>query len=423
MRLLAVSLRHSSTGIAGAVIAGLSILIALTTRRAGLNLWPDMVTGLSQAGIFTGTLAAGFAAFEAGRWATPASARMAGAVRTPVAPCLLHAGATLGPLVIGWVVGVIVLLVVGLTTGTYGSPFVPWLLALGAALLAASTFGYIVGSLLRQRWYVPPLAAVLFFGLYVTAQLIPVRYGIKSLFPVVTNTDSAFVRHLPQAMWGQTALFVGGAVAVVCMLGGDWRRMPRGVIALVIVCLGLASIGAAAVIAINGQYVTGYNSRDFVCDGSHPRICLDRGYAAMMPRLLDRFERLDKRTAGTSLAATTLEQSVQGVGDEPAPGARSLYIEENTDFGVTLAVYRYIEKYGGLSACADRDADSLFAVGIVNAGLSSYDEIGFETFGDGAPGVDEYRRFLALDAREVNTWLTSHEDAYLTCTLTLSDLP
>lgn len=426
MRQFFAATRHSSTWILAALVTVVTVLVALTSRRDGLDLWADVVTGLSQATIFTGPLAAGFCAFESSRWVGPASSRLSGAVRVPVAARFLHASAVIFPVLFGYMLALAILALTGIFSGRYGAPYVLWLCALAASLVAAATFGYAVGIIGgRGKWYLAPLAALSFLALYVLSRAVPLPYGIRSLVPVVTNTDSVFVRHLPAAMVGQSLLFVGSSVLVLCIVGLGWRQATGRMIMLVAGAVVITGVGAIAVLSTNGQYTTGFNSRDFVCDEEDAEltICLNRGYAQALPKLRKQFDELNRRAAGTDLVAVRLEQNVEGVGDEPGEGARSVYVEENNEFGVVFAASRYVTKYGGFYECDPEDMGGLVAVSIVNTWLTGYDELGIGAFGDGAPGATEFQEFMKMDLHQGNQWMRAHETEYMTCTLVLSDLP
>lgn len=419
-------MRRSSTIVLGVVVAVLCPLVALNVRPVGLNLWPDLVTGLSQSSAYTGALAAGFCAWEAARWAAPGTARQPGAVRSPATIRVVHAAAVIAPVIGGFLVALAVLAVVGAMTGTYGAPFGPWLLALGAALILACASGYTVGAILRKRWFVPPLAAVLFIGALVLSRVAPVPYGARSLFPVILNTDSAFVRYVAPTMWGQTALFLAASLLLIALAGGGWMRARRFLAAIAVAGLVLiGSCGAAMVFSTNGQYTTGHNARDFVCSGSAPEICLNRGYSSAMQALRAGFRAMNEKAWGTALVATLLEQNVEGFGDLPAAGARSVYLETLDDAGIGLAVSRYLFKYGGAASCdyTSPDPTPFVAVSIVNTWLSGFDELGFEFIDEMAPGGAEYARFMDLSVAEGNAWLREHEAAYMNCSLTFEDLP
>jgi len=210
-------------------------------------------------------------------------------------------------------------------------------------------------------------------------------------------------------------------------VGGGWRRGRTRLIATVATAalVVVLTTGSSMVLSTNGQYVSGFNSRDFVCEGSAPTICLNRGYGSAMAPLREEFALFNEKTAGTSLVARQLQQNSEGVGDEPPAGTRSVYIETIDSLGMTTAVSRYAAKYGGAVNCdfTAGNPEPFWAVSIVNAWLTGYDEMGFETFDVSAPGVAEFHRFLSLSVADGNAWLRANESAYLACTLTFDELP
>lgn len=418
--------RHSSSVILGVLLAVVCPLIAISARHVGLNLWPDFVSGLSQSSAYTGVLAAGFCAWEAGRWARPGNARLPGSVRSPIGARISHASAVIAPAAGGFLIALAILATIGAVTGTYGAPFGPWLFALGAAQVFACASGYAVGAILGKRWFAPALAAALFLGAFILSRVAPVPYGVRSLFPVILNTDDTFIRYIAPTMWGQAGLFLSASMLLIVLIGGGWRRRRQLVASMGVAALVLAGLaGAGLVIATNGQYVTGHNGRDFVCAGSEPEICLNRGYADAMPSLQESFRTLNERAAGTTLTVTLLEQNGEGVGDAPSPGARSVYVETIDDPGIGLAVSRYLYKYGGLAACDVNSFDPIAysAVSIVNTWLTGFDELGFDEFDETTPEGAAYARFMDLSVQEGNAWLRANEARYMACSLTFEDLP
>lgn len=398
-----------------------NIALALVARTPGVNLWADLVTGLSQASLYTGAIAAGFAALEAGRWAPAAAPHLAASARAPVSVRALHAIVSIAPIVGGYLTSLLVLGTYGAVTGAYGSPYPPWLIALGGGLVLASAAGYSVGSAVGNRWFVAPAAAIGFYALFVVVRLTPVPFGAKSLYPVVTTMDSVFDRHLGAAMWGQTAFFLGLSIVLILIVKRGWRPALRAILGGVCVLAAAAAIvGAGTVLATNGQYTTGYNSRDFVCtSGPGLTTCLNRGYASAMPLVAQQFEKMNEKAAGTGLMATKLEQNVEGIGDAPAPDSRSVYIEQVNRASIAFSVYRYVEKYGGSYNC--RDSTSYLAHDYVDVWLSG-DKDSITDVGD-LPGLAQYRKLEALTPSEANSWFQAHFDLYLSCRLSISDLP
>jgi hypothetical protein len=424
LRAIILNVRHSSTFIAAVVVAVVDVLLALGARATGLNLWADLLTGLSQASVYTGVVAAGFSAFEASRWSPSASARLRVSVRSPVAVRAVHVSAVIAPLIGGYLLALLALQIYAISTGAYGVPFAPWLIAIGAALVLAAVFGYCVGAAAGNHWYVPPAAALAFYALFVFIRVIRSSYGATSLFPAILNFDSVFASHIGTTMWGQIAFFLGLSAILVLIIRGGWRKAQRiqlsGLVALIAVP---TIVGAAVVLSTNGQYTTGHNSRDFVCESTKPTICVNRGYSAALPLLEPRLHDMNSLVAGTGLTADRLEQNVEGSGDSTSQGARSLYIEQIDRDGMNFAVYRYVQKYGSATSCDQPIAgeEARLSEGYVDSWLSNYNDpwIGYGTF----PGMKHLHALESLSTSEGNSWFRANYQAYMSCTLQFSDLP
>jgi len=401
------------------------IYMAFESRRTGLNLWPDLVSGLSQSTVITGPLASGVCAWASSRWAAPAADRIRSASRSSASIRFAHAAETIGPVVAAFPAAVLVLAIYGMTTGAYGFPFIPWLLALWSCLLAAASFGYAFGMALGARWFTSVAAAIAFFALYLLSQSIGLPHGVRSLFPAVIDRDTAFARYLPESMWGQAVLFTAVSLLLITAADPARRRLtpPAGIAVAFLAVLAVG--GGALVVHSNGQYLTGYNSRDFVCSGAQPEICLNRGYAAAHAPLHEEFARFEEKTRGTTLAPVLLEQNVEGIGDAPSPGARSVYLDGVDADGLRLSVFSYATKYGGQQACMDEGTpyQRILAVAIVDAWLAGFDEYGPGELEPTAPGAAEWARMSGVPVAEGNAWLRTHESEYLSCTLSLGDLP
>lgn len=402
------------------MVATVSVWLAVQASLPGLQLWADLVTGLSSASLFTGTLAAGFCAYQANEWAYANRYRVWSGVRSPAVARLHHALSVFTPLILGYCVALILLALYALIHRTYGSPSPAWLTSLGAAVLLSSAFGYSLGVTVGRRWFIAPGAAILYFALFLLSRGASLPFGAQSLFPAVNNTDSVFVRHLSSTLFGQTCFWIGSAVVLVLLLGGGWRRGSRRWVAIwVTLALAVTSAGAISVVTHNGQVTTGYNSRDFVCRSGSPTVCLNKGYANAMTPLFDRFASINYIAINTQLFATRLEQNVEGIGDEPLLGARSLYVEQlESDEDIGFAVFRYLAKYGGSSSCADSNSQSATATTYVDSWLS-----GFYYQLDGFPQPERLEALKRLSTFDGKAWFQSQAAKYFSCTLTFADLP
>jgi type IV secretory pathway VirB2 component (pilin) len=425
MRTFILMARRSAAPVGGLVIAVLVWAMALSATTPGLRLWPDLVTGLSAASIYTGTVAAGFAAFEAGRWKVANASRTRYGVRSPGTGRLLHAAAVMAPLVAGYLLSLLALSVYAAAAGYYGEPSLVWLAAVGATLIVASSLGYVIGSAVGMYWFVPPAAALAFYAMYVIAWSLRLPFGVQSLFPYVTNTDSNFVRYVNATMVGQVALWMALAVVFVVAAGWGWRRgAQKFAIAFSVFALMVAALGASTILATHGQYTIGHNSRDFTCRGGSLILCMNPGYAVAIPGLYRQFAQLNSRAAGTHLVAGRLEQNVEGVGDDPSKGSRSVYLEQlGGGSDLEFSAYRYLAKYGATPACEGRGASSISAstvaaINDVDAWLS-----GYFAAADGSIGTNHLARLRSLSPKSGNGWFRAHAEAYFSCTLTLADMP
>lgn len=406
-------------------IAGIYMWIGASVRRPELHLWSDIVTAISQTGLYTGVLAAGFCAWQSGRWEAASRSRLCGAVRSPAIARLSQFSVLVAAVGLGYISGLAALTIYAGASHTYGGPSTLWLVVLGAALMLAASFGYLIGRIGGARWWVPLAAALAFFGLYILSRSLRLPYAAISLFPVVTNSDSEFVRYVTTTMLGQLIFFSAmiGLIACGSVLTRPGRREALAGIAGAVVFVVVAVGGAAAIFSTNGQYTEGYNGRDFSCAGQAPRICLNRGYVGGMAATQVAFDRLAQKVDGTNLAPTLLEQNVEGVGDKPSAGARSIYFEDLTSHGIDFAVWRYVQKYGGFARCdpANISPDTFVAMAIVDTWISGYDEYQLSSIDPSALGAKQFETFTRLEPSAGNTWLKKHAHEYFACSLTLSD--
>ena len=420
MRILFTLVLRNASMPGGLAVLVVSLWLAFSARLPGLNLWADLVTGLSSASIFTGALGAGFAAFEANRWTNANVYRARYGYRSPAHIRLWHWGATIAPLLAGYCLSVLALYVYAVGSGTYGTPSLAWLVALGSANVAASSFGYALGSFFGRFWLVAPAAAILYYSLFIFFQSAPLPFSVQSLFPAVTNLDSVFVQHIETTMIGQTLLWLAVAVLIAVLVGGGWRRRQSLLLGSVVGVLVVAAVfGGSLVVLTGGQYTTGYNARDFQCKAASATICLNRGYANGLGPLSDQFDRLNSIVEGTPLYATRLEQNVEGVGDAPSPGSRSVYLEKlENDEDIQFSVYRYVNDNGGSAMCALADDNVRIAMLYVESWLSEY----FYLL-DGLPGAERLEALQSLEGDAAREWFHSVRDLYFTCSLSLNDLP
>lgn len=412
-------LARTTTWWAGALVAVVEVGLALSARTPGLNLWADLVTGLSTAGLFSGVVAAGFAAFEAGRWAPVASQHGRATARSAALTRLLHAGVAAIPVLAGYLLALAVLTLCAIVTGTYGSPSVSWLVAIAATLVGATGFGWLVGMVGRGRWWVAPIAAVGFYAGYVIVSILPLPRGLQVLYPAVLAGDYVFVQPVLPTMLGITLFSLATAVIAVLVAGVSRRRSGRIAVLIGAVAGVVALAGVGASLSTGGQYTDTYNPDDFTCQHGGITVCLNPGYAAALPALHRQFAKVNRIAAGTPLAATRLEQNIEG-DPPPANGSRAIHLEQLAGpSDLTFAVYRYLTEYGISTSCRDTGAYTTGPRAIVDLWLSG----STETRPQNARETRQYQALRAFSTQEGNTWLRRHYRQYAACTLTSRDLP
>lgn len=409
-------LLRSPAGLGGLLIALLGTALALSNHTAGFNLWPDRVNGLTNASVLMGVIAAGVSSIEANRWQHFQRVKLKTAFRPRLVARASHAVAVVLPSVVGFWIAVTIVSVQATFSGAYGAPSWLWLTSLGFGVAFAGTLGYAVGSLLPHKWFVGPGTGILFYALYVVLLVSGLPYGIVSLFPASSNYDSIFTVKITSTLLGQSVFFVAASALTLLLIGFRRRRTPLALVSLGLVGLVLVA-SSGVVIARHGQVTTGHNPGDFTCVGQTPVVCLNTGYATAGEALHAEFERLTDLTEGTPLAPERLEQNVQGIGDEPAPDSRSLYLEQwAARDDLTFSVFRYVKEYGGAMQCMSSDGGYLEAQ--VDSWLADFYE---STAGSDDNAVS--RRLAALTSEEGAHWFKSNYDAYASCSLTMDDLP
>lgn len=416
MQVLRAVLLRSPVALGGVLIAVVEIILALSRHTVGFNLWTDRVAGLNSASILVGVVAAGAAAVEANRWENANRSRMSTAARSRLLSRTQHAMAVLVPLFAGYWIAVVVIAVQASLSGTFGTPSLLWLITLSFAIVFAGSIGYAAGVALPYRWFVGPAVGVGLYVCYVALIASKLPYGVVSLFPASGNYDSVFTRTVIRTLVAEAVFFVAGSILVLLLTGLRRRTTARALTALVAVAVILVAAGALNV-STNGQVTSGHNPGVFVCAGTRPQLCLNPGYSRALAALHKPFHRLDTIADGTPLAAARLEQNVQGVGDDPSHGSRSVYLEQwAAPDDLTFSVYRYVQKYGGSSHCTIDDDGNLEAD--VDSWLS-----GFYESTAGADADAASARLARLSTAQGAEWFQKHYSQYATCKLVAGDLP
>jgi hypothetical protein len=411
-----VVLLRSTITVAMVLLAAVAVWLSLSARTPGFLLRPDLITGLTTGSLFTGLIAAGAAATEANRWQRTDRVRRSAAGRSQVSIRLVHVLSVIGPLAVGYALAIIVIAAWAEARGYYGDFSVTWLVGLLCSLVLASSFGYAVGAVTPARWFVGPAVALAFYVGYVALALARVRYGVQALYPASVELDDVFVQPVVATIIGRSVLHIALSALLLLLVVApalSRRSLIGGAVALLAVSLASGSV----VVAADGHMATARNPGVFTCVGEAPELCLNPGYARAAGALQTEFTRVGVITEGTGLVAPRLEQNVQGIGDEPSPGARSVYLEQWADAAdLSFSVYRYVLKYGGSANCQTQGTTHVHEQ--IDRWLSQYDP------DDGSVSPDPVvERLARLSPEDAHAWFTSVADRYESCSLQLSDLP
>lgn len=413
---LRATLFRSTVTLGLALITVVGVFIAVNATRPGFLLWPDLTTGFTSASVFTGLIAAGAAATEANRWQRANGKRQASATRSKLQVRSFHALAVITPLGAGFWLAFGLIAVWAQLQGYYGSVPIVWIISLFCALVLASSLGYTIGTLAPSRWYVGPGVALLFYVGYVALTLTGARNGVLALYPAASRLDDIFVQPVNSTLAAQSIFFLSLSVPLL-LLTMLSRRVPRAVALSALGSLLIAVLAGGTVIAANGQTVTASNPGVFTCVGDSPTVCLNPGYAPAGAPLQEHFSRLATITAGTGFVADRLEQNVQGLGDNPSDGARSVYLEQwATDEDLAFAVFRYVSKYGGTGQCESEENVRFNEQ--VDMWLAQYDP-----YAGDAPRDPAFDTLNTLSLSDAQTWFSSIASKYFSCRLELADLP
>ncbi|WP_435740151.1 hypothetical protein [Clavibacter nebraskensis] len=407
---------RSTVTLGWALVAAIGAAIAINGTRPGFLLWPDLITGFTSASIFTGLIAAGAAATEANRWHKANGQRQASASRGRLQVRAAHAVAVIAPLGLGFWVAFAIVAVWAQVNGYYGSVPMAWIFSLFCALILASSFGYAVGSMTPYRWYIGPIVGLAFYVGYVALTLTGARNGVLALYPAAGSLDTIFVEPVNSTFVAQSVFFLSLS-SVLILLTVLTIRIPRKIAISALGFLVIAVLSGGSVVAANGQTTSPRNPGMYTCVGAAPTLCLNPGYAPAAEPLHAEFARLASITSGTGFVADRLEQNVEGIGDEPSQGARSVYLEQwAAQDDLTFAVSRYVSKYGGLAQCDAPDA--AYVNEQVDIWLSRYDPY------EGSLERDnKFDALYGLSTADAHAWFSSVSDKYFSCKLQLGDLP
>lgn len=322
------------------------------------------------------------------------------------------------PPVLGYLGAALVLGLFGLAVHALGDPRPFWLASAVVAVIAAAVGGAALGTVLARwrsqlRWVIPGVLAVAVYAgflplvIFTTSQ----TQWLRSLYPIVYDTALPYDVLNSATLLGRVLWFggVAAAIAAVLFLGRAARiGVARpGVLALAVVGIGCAMLGAMTLRSTAGLLVAGVDEPERRCHtGDGVQVCLFPNRDADADALLPAFGDLHARTSESALV---LRRFVQLGADTGALAA--------DETGFTLAGYgdgfeadaveSAVHAHFGDVQCGSPEAEAYR--GIVLDWLSGRDV---------PPMLDEERAFAALSEAEKRVWFGDHLAEVEGCTLT-----
>jgi hypothetical protein len=399
-------------------LVGLGIIgICVLGLRPGVLTWGDATAGIARSAVAINPLLAGVFAWAAGRRKIAGfSGRTTRSERRPSVPYLIYFGALVFWPLVGAVVALLLLLAAFSVFGADGAPVWPWIAASASGTLAMCAFGFLVGSLIGQFWYVSPAVVIVTYLGLVASNAAKIPYWAVQLYPTTLNETNPFVRYIIPTFWAQVAWYTALFILFLALLpvGRNAGAATRLIAIAAAVCLG--ATGVITIQTTRGQVTEGFNARDYSCLSAPVNICVQKAFKSGLPGLENSFAAFNDKVANSRLVATRLEHNVMGQGDVASRGARSLYLEDLSPDYAQASLTNYIYKYDGFIKCVDERSRSLHS--IVESWLIGQPNW-LET-ADGPEG-DASRKFAALTEPARHDWFVAHEANVLSCQLSLAD--
>jgi hypothetical protein len=400
----------------------LVLLQAFGTRQLlwpGSRVWENATSALVGAVQLVGPIAAGLAAWAAGRQGRRGTSYLPELAARPV----WHAAGAQLVASAAWPLAAYLLVSVGVFGWTaagatwQAGPDLLWWAAGGAGLALHSVLGDVAGRSVPRPW-LPPLAAVACYGV-VAWNLSKAGREWYFLSPVTVQLESLFRDVDNQLFLGQLAWYAGLAVLAVAawalVATTDSHTVPATAVALGLVA---TVIGGLVVNSTHGRPFVGKpTALRYRCAGTAPQVCVHPAFAEALPELQRQFTTLARRLAGTPAGFTRIEQRPRGVGSTPSLGAAAFHLDSLERDYPLLAAAEYLDEHlGGGAACTDDSDDARAGADyalLVRAWL--LDRALF------IPATDDERRalrwFLERTDGERSQWLRVHFPKLTTCTL------
>lgn len=331
---------------------------------SGAYIWEETSRVVKDSILTTGPLAAGIAAWTAGRNRRRGVGDLLSTTALPGARRELFTWAGVALPFVGIYLGLVVLL--GVPTAinaTWGTPIFGYILVGLVALLWDSALGFAAGYWLPSR-FTAPLVAV---ALYV-AHLLPMGAsdydsGVGLLSPAAySNMSGADVFHeVPPIAVQQTLLFGGLAAAALASVAVRAGARRAGRISLT-VALPVAAIGLVAALMSGNPY--GFNAAEaepvpfeYVCEGGGITVCVHPAYSKLLPETTTAVNQIAEPLVGVPGAPTRAVQidHYTTPKDFEKGTANFGYVGDEAKFDVAYSLVADEATMEGLASASDRN--------------------------------------------------------------------
>ncbi|KZX21767.1 hypothetical protein [Rathayibacter tanaceti] len=409
-------LRSSVARFCWPILAAAVVAAFTGVKPVGVWEWSSATQGITSSLAILAPIVVGLAVLDATRWySADERRRLRQAAIDPMLPVVSHAAAGAAWCLLGYAVGGIVVAALFVAHDGQGSPVWSWLAASASALLLAWSAGHLVGVLARGRWIVAPLAALgTYFGFIPATQLPQGGWRwLSHLYVLTGDQTDVFSGYRESTLLGEMLWYSGAAVVALGVAALVLGQRRRRAVALTVVAAVVAGLGVGGIAQGRGVILEGESGVDLTCASGRVEVCVAAPYAAGLGPLVEAFDALEGRVAGTALDVATVHQGYGG----GASTDGEIYLHDLAPGYAERAVRMYVSTRLGALPCR---GDSGAVLPLIAQWLAGGDVQRYE---HASPGlVAGSARFAGLSEGERIAWFSRHADALLACTVTLADL-
>lgn len=312
------------------------VLVGYTTAETlpnGFWLWPQTALSIRDTLILIGPLAAGLAAWAAGRNRRRGIEELLATTPRPSAiRDLFNCAATATWVCLGYVVAASLTLLAAYFGGAWGAPIL-WPVLLGLfAIISNSSLGYVAG------YYVPiritaPVVAVAIYWVQGTAAYYLLANSASYLSPVTELEYSVFWGVLPHIFVGQSLWFLGVsgvALSAVALRGGvnplaTWIMLSGAATATAV---GVAMLLATPISVTSAQKQEARVPYQPICAKKKISVCVHPAYEKMLPETAVVAEKVTKPLVDVAGGPRRVEQKAYGEVELRSDGTLLFYLSD-----------------------------------------------------------------------------------------------